>query len=94
MKSERIKIRLMSAWEKSILISPHGIRGVGQEICEVDTPTPEFPWEGNLINGLVSSLSNIHVATRTHETGYLAQLFSSIVTSPVSKKHALPQVYR
>jgi len=91
MKGERMKVRVTSIWDKSIVFSSYGVRSFGKEACEVDSPTPELPWEGDVINRIVSSVSNIHMASRTHETGYLSQLASSLITSPVLRKYALQQ---
>jgi hypothetical protein len=90
-----MRIRLTSFWDKSLVISPHGIRNFGTEICEVDAPTPELPWEGDTISNIVSSLSNIHIATRTHESGYLAQLASRLITPPIPmRRKVAAEAYR
>lgn len=91
MKGERMKIKVVSFWDKSIIFSSCGIRSFGKEMCEVDSPTPELPWEGDVINRIVSSISSIHVASRTHETGYLSQLASSLITPSTLRKYALQQ---
>lgn len=88
--SERMRIKLMSAWDKSIVFSPHGIRSFGSEMTEVDAPTPELPWEMEGIKGVVESLSNIHIATRTHETAYIAQLAASLITPPILTRRRVP----
>jgi len=80
--NERMRIRVASLWDKSMIINPKGIRSLGTEITEVDAPTPELPWEMEGIKGIVESLSHIHIATRTHETAYIAQLASSLIVPP------------
>jgi len=77
---ERMRIRVASVWDKSMIVNTQGIRSFGTEMAEVDAPTPELPWEMDGINNIVASLSNIHIATRTHETGYLAQLASTLIS--------------
>ncbi|MGB9659186.1 MAG: hypothetical protein ACPLY9_01490 [Nitrososphaerales archaeon] len=83
MKNERMKIRLSSAWDKSIVIRSYGIRSYGSEVTEVGAPTPELPWEMDGIKSITQSLANIHMVTRTHETGFLSQIVTSLVAPPM-----------
>jgi hypothetical protein len=92
-KSERMTIRVSSAWEKSLVFGPQGTRNFGSEVVEVDSPMPELPWEMQGINNIVNSLSNIHIATRTHETGYLAQLASTLIVPQIARKQVPQQAY-
>jgi len=92
--SERMKIKVASFWDKSLIISPRGIRSAGTEITEVDAPTPELPWEMEGIKGIVESLSHIHVATRTHETAYIAQLASLLIVPPVLHRRVPVESYQ
>lgn len=94
MKAERMRIRVSSAWDKSLVFSSLGVRNFGSEVTEVDAPTPELPWEMDGINNITASLSNIHIATRTQETGYLAQLASTLIAPPrLTRRQVAPQAY-
>ena len=88
--NQRMRIRVASVWDKSMILSPQGFRNSGSEMTEVDAPTPELPWEMDGIKGIAESLGNIHVATRTHEAAYLAQLAASLVAPPMPTRRKTP----
>lgn len=90
MRSETFRVRVSSVWDKGIVFSTQGVRSFGKEMCEVEAPIPELPWEGSMINGLVGSLSNIHIATRTHAEGHLSQLASNLAAIPVLAQRRVP----
>jgi hypothetical protein len=88
--NQRMKIRVASFWDKSIALSPLGLRSSGSEMTEVDAPTPELPWEMEGIKGIAESLGNIHIATRTHEAAHLAQVAVSLITAPAPGRRKVP----
>jgi len=88
--NQRMRVRVSSAWDKSMIVSPQGFRNSGSEMTEIDAPTPELPWEMDGIRGITESLSNIHIATRTHEAAYLAQVAASIVAPSMPARRKAP----
>lgn len=90
MRDEKFRVRVTSVWDRSLSFGRGGVRSFGSEATEVVAPLPDLPWEGDLINDVTASLSNIQISSRTHAEGHLAGLASRLVGTPALARRKIP----